>query len=156
MGLDMYLKAERYLSRYSPPDVELSREITKAFPELTQLAAAPDINGALVDTVCITVGYWRKANQVHRWFVDNVMNSRDDCCDHFVSWEQLDDLRDLCRKVGRSKERAARLLPTGEGPFFGSDQYDEGYFWSLKNTIGILNAALCLPEDWSFKYRASW
>ena len=25
------------------------------------------------------VGYWRKANAIHKWFVDNVQDGNDDC-----------------------------------------------------------------------------
>ena len=28
------------------------------------------------------VGYWRKANQIHNWFVENVQDGEDDCCYH--------------------------------------------------------------------------
>lgn len=45
------------------------------------------------------VAYWRKANAVHKWFVENVQGGEDDCNDHEVSREQLQDLVDLCKTV---------------------------------------------------------
>ena len=30
-------------------------------------------------------GYWRKANQIHKWFVDNVQGGIDDCRPYPVS-----------------------------------------------------------------------
>ena len=35
------------------------------------------------------VGYWRKANQIHKWFVDNVQDGVDDCGEYKVTKEQL-------------------------------------------------------------------
>lgn len=43
------------------------------------------------------VGYWRKANAVHQWFVDHVQGGVDDCEYHDeVTKEQVEELRDLC------------------------------------------------------------
>ena len=38
------------------------------------------------------VGYWRKANAIHRWFVDNVQEGEDDCGEYEVTIKQLKDL----------------------------------------------------------------
>lgn len=43
--------------------------------------------------------YWRKANQIHSWFVDNVQNGEDDCGTYDVSVEKLKELLALCIKV---------------------------------------------------------
>lgn len=49
------------------------------------------------------VGYWRKANAVHKWFVDHVQGGVDDCAYHNeVTKKDLEDLRDACEKVLRS------------------------------------------------------
>ena len=46
------------------------------------------------------VGYWRKANQIHNWFVNNVQNEIDDCCFHDeVTKEKLLELYDICHEV---------------------------------------------------------
>ena len=45
------------------------------------------------------VGYWRKANQIHAWFVENVQNGCDDCKAYEVSEEQLEELLDICKRV---------------------------------------------------------
>ena len=46
------------------------------------------------------VAYWRKANQVHKWFVDNVQGGEDDCDFHDeVTKEKLEELRDICREI---------------------------------------------------------
>lgn len=46
-----------------------------------------------------TVVYWRKANAIHKWFVDNVQHGTDDCGVYDVDIRQLKDLRDMCEAV---------------------------------------------------------
>lgn len=46
------------------------------------------------------VGYWRKANAVHKWFVDNVQHGQDDCGYHEeVTKGKLIELRDKCAYI---------------------------------------------------------
>lgn len=47
----------------------------------------------------VQIGYWRKANAIHRWFVENVQDGNDDCGEYEVSADQLRELLELCRKV---------------------------------------------------------
>lgn len=42
---------------------------------------------------------WRKANQIHNWFVENVQDGQDDCGSYEVTKEQLETLLELCMKV---------------------------------------------------------
>ncbi|RLB83158.1 MAG: hypothetical protein DRH15_05655, partial [Deltaproteobacteria bacterium] len=49
--------------------------------------------------VVIEVGYWRKANAIHRWFVENVQDGNDDCERYYVPREKLKELKDLCQEV---------------------------------------------------------
>ena len=49
------------------------------------------------------VGYWRKANMIHNWFVEHVQDGIDDCCYHNeVTKEILEELLDTCTKVYKS------------------------------------------------------
>ena len=48
---------------------------------------------------------WRKANEIHSWFVDNVQDGEDDCRYHReVTKEVLEKLLDVCNKVLASCE----------------------------------------------------
>ena len=167
MGLDMYLEARKYVSRGDWQDGEFipSPDFLRAAsfgPDgLTQYS---DFGGA---TVCIPVGYWRKANAIHGWFVREVQGGRDECQDSYVPREKLVELRDACKSVlsvsvGVNREDVAAevgLLPT-QGFFFGSYEMDEWYFDDLKRTAEILDHVLSVvPEDswnWSFYYHSSW
>lgn len=46
------------------------------------------------------VGYWRKENMIHQWFVDHVQDGVDDCDYHKeCTKEILEELLDTCEKV---------------------------------------------------------
>lgn len=43
--------------------------------------------------------YWRKANAIHKWFVDNVQKGNDDCGYYKVTKKQITKLKDVCQEV---------------------------------------------------------
>ena len=45
------------------------------------------------------VGQWRKANQIHNWFVQNVQGGEDDCGEYVVSRFQLERLKATCEEL---------------------------------------------------------
>lgn len=103
------------------------------------------------------LGYWRKANQIHNWFVENIQNGIDDQAEYPVSIENLEELRSLCKKILNDKNLAEDLLPTQSGFFFGSTEYDEWYFQNIKDTIQIIDEALIdLQEEEVLVYTCWW
>ena len=48
--------------------------------------------------------YWRKANMIHNWFVENVQENEDDCKIYEVGLDILAELRDVCRNVLHSSK----------------------------------------------------
>lgn len=135
MGLDMYLTAEN--------NVEIN----------TKIKVPGRIQGVICD-----VATWRKANQIHDWFVQNCQGGRDDCQKTMVSLDNLRELVQLCKTVLENKEQAPHLLPTSSGFFFGSTNYDDWYFQDLQNTVDMLEPIIKDPDfqDWWFFYQASW
>jgi len=73
--------------------------------EVQKLAKIPE--DFEVKEIVIKAGYWRKANQIHRWFVEQVQEGKDDCGYYYVSRQHLVDLRDLCKRVIENKDLAA-------------------------------------------------
>lgn len=52
------------------------------------------------DSIMEQVGYWRKENMIHQWFVDHVQDGIDDCDYHKeCTKEVLEELLDTCEKV---------------------------------------------------------
>ena len=136
MGLDQYLYSVKYLSKYRE-----NEDLGK-----TQIVKTEEI-------------YWRKSNQIHNWFVNNVQNGTDDCGFYEVSEDQLIDLKNTCQKVLDNPKLAEKLLPTQSGFFFGSTEYDEYYWHDIKYTIQEIDKLLKLDEQESFswfEYHSSW
>lgn len=116
----------------------------------------------------VEAGYWRKANHIHSWFVDNCQDGVDECQETVIPKEKLEELLETCRKVlnptGSSvpiairEELAESMLPTREGFFFGSTGYDEGYYEDIRDTIGILERVLAETnfETDEIFYQSSW
>lgn len=153
MGLDMYLVGKRYLSNHRPSDVEVKNRVLESFPELRECSYQRENP---VNEVTAEVGYWRKANAIHSWFVQNVQNGEDDCGHYSVNREDLNNLRDVCQTVLDNPDRAADLLPTTSGFFFGSTEYNDYYTADLRQTIKIVDAALKLSDEWDISYHSSW
>lgn len=155
MGLDMYLNAKRYVSKHFDKDDEARQEaIANVFPELKGRKGRWD--NSPIKEVTIEAGYWRKANAIHKWFVDNVQEGEDDCRPYYVGREDLEKLKALCQQILDFRHLASDKLPPQVGFFFGSDQVDDWYFQDLQDTVQIIDDCLSLPSNWDFEYRASW
>ena len=151
MGLDMYLSAEIYVSEY----FEGGKEILE---DLKKLDLIKRLNGKQIKTLSVEVGYWRKANEIHKWFVDNVQDGVDDCKRSYVSREQLQELLDIVERVLAEPELGPELLPTESGFFFGGTDYDEFYIQDLEETKKIIQNILndSVFNGWDFYYQSSW
>ena len=105
------------------------------------------------------VGYWRKANHIHTWFVDNIQDGEDDCAYHReVTKTDLEELLDVCQKVLDNPDVAKDNLPTQGGFFFGSTDYDEYYLEDIRDTIDIITKVLETTdfEKEMIYYVSSW
>ena len=111
-----------------------------------------------VKEVVIEAAYWRKANQIHSWFVDNVQNGNDDCEFHAVTKKQLLKLGDTVQQVLSNPEKAMELLPPQSGFFFGSTEVDEYYWGDIEYTIKLLESVLNDEKlkEYDFEYYSSW
>lgn len=148
MGLDMYLTAERYIWSSEKP---ISDEVANL------LGLQLDGERMRVNSVEAEAMYWRKANAIHKWFVENIQGGEDNCRRYYVEREQLTELRDLCAKLCTQREMAEETLPTADGFFFGSTEYDEWYWNDIEGTVQGLDKALeAFDDKWHFYYRSSW
>ena len=155
MGLDMYLMGRRSL-RYGPNAQSAGSAIESLFPELEHIPSHWGSDTHKISEITVDLGYWRKANAIHRWFVENCQDGRDDCGTYNVSRDKLVALLELCQRVVGFRHLAEEQLPTLEGFFFGSTGYGDSYYRDLEDTIGIIERCLELPPEWSFEYHSSW
>lgn len=113
MGLDMYLSAKKYVAGYDHcSDIE-----KRQFLSVLNAVGLDDSHsrrcytpGAYVE---VTVAYWRKANCIHNWFVDNVQSGTDDCGSYYVERSQLESLLALCKEVLGTIETVEGDVSTG-------------------------------------------
>ena len=153
MGLNMYLTATKYLSPYMD-DGKIHAEVNEAIKNLH----IPGQGDMTVKRIECEAMYWRKANAIHRWFVENVQSGTDNCGNYDVPIEQLQELLELCEKALSDKEKAGLILPPQSGFFFGSSEVDEWYFEDMDRTVEELKKLLAIPdiEKWDFEYHSSW
>ena len=103
------------------------------------------------------VAYWRKSNQIHNWFVENIQNGNDDCGTYPVTIEQLKELKELCERVINNHDLATELLPTVNGFFFGGTNYDEYYFDDVEHSLSKLDKVINnYTSDDLLTYTSSW
>lgn len=147
MGLDMYLKKKKYLGW----NWEHNRP--KDLPDLSKYG----IDVKKVSTVTEEGITWRKSNAIHKWFVDTVQEGDDNCGEYYVDKEQLNDLLDIVTRISKDHSLAEELLPTQEGFFFGSYDYDEYYFEDIEFTKKELSKLLNSNNvNFDFYYQSSW
>lgn len=148
MGLDMYLREKVYIgANYEHNNVQ-------GVINLTQNGKMIDIPLKRVSIIELEAGHWRKANQIHKWFVDNVQGGKDDCGDYYVSKDKLQELLSTCKDVLKTKDTSK--LPPQAGFFFGGTEIDEYYFEDIKQTIEILDGLNLKTNENSFYYHSSW
>ena len=150
MGLDMYLEKRTYVRQwdFQKPEEQYNVEVTKG-------GEPANIKSERVTHVCEELGYWRKANQIHNWFVQNVQDGVDNCGEYAVSKADLQSLLDICLAVKLDHSQAEELLPSASGFFFGNTDYDEFYYGDIEHTIVILKEALS-DTNADYYYSSSW
>lgn len=132
-----------FLTRHqhaTPEQEEALREIAKDDPRVFAPVKATVISD--------NIGYWRKANHIHGWFVDNVQNGEDDCQEHLVSREDLQKLQKSVEAV----LNASKLVQGKVSAGYTLDENGERKY-SMVNGLVIEDATcakLLLPRQRGF------
>lgn len=93
MGLDMYLSRKKFIgANYE------HRKIT-GMVDIKQDGKEIPIDFKKISYIEEEVGYWRKANQIHKYFVDKCQDGVDDCKPYYVDIADLEDLLDICKEI---------------------------------------------------------
>jgi len=170
MGLDMYLYKRTYVKNWDHegPEGKHTVNVKKANKKVKHIQ--PKRISAIVEEV----GYWRKANHIHQWFVKEVQGGVDECQLAGVDISKLNELKDICQTVvnyfdksvvGEEKVKAtfgddytevkydidetvlSELLPTASGFFFGGTDYDHWYYQDCKDTVRMIDEAMKGVDD---------
>lgn len=176
MGLDMYVNI-RHKNTQSKLDAYEAWEQKYSYEEFQRLTeeqkeeyrnSEPEYDENMYGKELM---YWRKANHIHNWFVQNCQGGVDDCGRYAITVNDLMKLKELCEKILTMTEKRKEMrytsysatekeevdilyltpegveyaiehLPSRSGFFFGSTEYDDWYVWWLKNTVEQIDAAI--------------
>jgi len=119
MGLDMYLTRKKYIDgNYDWNKIEGKIEIKKDGKEIP-------LDIKKIKYIVEDVGYWRKANAIHRWFVNHVQDGNDDCGCYGVEISDLEELLKICKKIKEKVILKDGLIKNGQQ--FENDKWEDIY-----------------------------
>jgi hypothetical protein len=109
MGLDMYLSKKHYVKNWDhmAPDKRYKVSVRYGGKRIAT------INPERIAYVIEEAAYWRKANQIHQWFVNNVQGGVDDCKEYYVSRDQLRELLDTVNTALKGSRLVAGKITNG-------------------------------------------
>jgi len=93
MGLDMYLTKKTYVKNWTHMEPEELHTITITGP------LSNSIRPERITFIEEDIAYWRKANAIHAWFVNNCADGVDDCQPVYVSRDNLQKLLGVVNQV---------------------------------------------------------
>jgi len=110
MGLDMYLYRKTYVQNWSYMKDADRHTITVKLGGVDRTDIKPERIAYIIEQVA----YWRKANQIHNWFVRNVQDGVDNCQESRVDRDKLAQLVELCKRVLAGTEMVPGTLNVGK------------------------------------------
>jgi len=160
MGLDMYLDGVFSKKAYFQEDRTVPREDPIQSESLKLALASIDFPESVpLDfsyrhfEVRLPIACWRKANQIHKYVVDNFGRGVDDCKSIYLTDDELGQILDVIKEVGNDPIKAEKLLPTTSGFFFGSQEIDEYYWQDLAYTKEVLEKTLAYQNEQARIYK---
>jgi hypothetical protein len=182
MGLDMYLYKRTYVKKWEHQSDENSFDVTVKRGGKTY----PKIQPERISYIEEQIMYWRKANQIHGWFVDNTSVLEEEV-KYSVTKQDLENLLNTCEQVleilNKSKKKVIQvengwssgertfcdvdvfdcedeimdLLPPTQGFFYGSSDINTYYEDTINETVRFLEREIPLCDEYDeFEYYASW
>lgn len=153
MGLDMYLSARKFVAgggyRGGREEAQYDVMVTAAGLPDDVVEKLPETRTGYFE---IEVGYWRKAHEIHDWFVSTVQNGVDNCAPYGVPRDSLEELRDNLKAVLAD--------PSQWSDYFSIDTTSEFDEWAkevYEHTVEMIDLWLSPAfNGWDFVYTASW
>jgi len=157
MGLDMYLYKNTYVQNWEHQTPQQRHTISVKLGDNVR----EDIKPQRIAYIVEQIGYWRKFNALHHWFVENCAEGVDECQQIRVNTHDLrvllETLKEVDNAIKEGNERTMEmLLPPSSGFFFGSTNLDDYYKDEVRRTIPIIEEAINEGEQEEFYYQASW
>jgi len=105
----MYLEKHNYVKNWDHDKPAEKHEITIKKGNLIR----KDIKPNRISYVIEELGQWRKANAIHKWFVDNVQSGNDDCKIYYVGEDKLKKLLGSCNEVIKASKLVDGMVTNG-------------------------------------------
>jgi hypothetical protein len=123
MGLDMYLYKKTYVKNWehNGPEKQHSFEVKVGG------VIRPDIKPERISYITEEVGYWRKFNALHGWFVQNCGDGEDKCQEMYVELEKMKELLETLQKVQEllnGSELVTKVVSGWDGKDYEVQRYD--------------------------------
>jgi hypothetical protein len=159
VGLDQYLELDHYTQNWDhyPPEKVWDITVKQGGKVRT------DIDPSRICGITERIATWRKANQIHRWFVENVQDGVDECQKAYVPTEKIAELLRIVTQVLEAKDKglALDLLPPADGGFFfgqyGPEAVDDEWYWEdLRYTQEALRQIDLDNLSGDLYYQSSW
>lgn len=111
MGLDQYLYKKTYIgNHYKDPKDQIKIDVE-------------GVTQGRVSEIVERVGQWRKANQIHQWFVEHVQEGKDNCGEYYVSPMKMQELLDAVNAVLAGSKLVNGKVKNGEKLTPGSPKW---------------------------------
>jgi len=150
---------------FTSKDLELHNRLQKIFNLKINDHSYLMRNEPFVEEITVRYAYWRKANHIHKYFVDNFgfkeNNTKYDC-----EYDKLMIFKDVLGDLlsSKSKNLAEKILPRMKGHYFGDQSIDEysadSLYWNdLEYTFKILNDLeniINIFANTKILYKAHW
>ena len=85
-------------------------------------------------TETVEVAYWRKANMIHRWFVNNVCGGEDDHREYDVTLEDIKNLLGICKNILKIVKGTKMFVPEDQKENYLKQHPDGKLTMTLRNT----------------------
>lgn len=113
MGLDQYITIRHKSTNNAYAKWEKYWKLKDS--ERIGIRQPKEPSGALI------IGYFRKHNNVHNWFVENVQKGVDDCGRYRISVDDLQNLKQICENI------MSHVTKTKRPPKYSTDIHGEQY-----------------------------
>lgn len=106
----MYLEKRTYVKNWNHEKSAEKYSVTvKKGGKVLKIIDPKRVSGIIED-----VGYWRKANAIHAWFVKNCQDGNDDCRQYRVDAGELRKLLEICKQVFSASKLVDGKIKNGQ------------------------------------------
>lgn len=110
----MYAYKRTYVGNNYEQDVKKQVRVLPPEEEGGYKGQVKLIDQSKVSEIKENIAYWRKANAIHNWFVNNVQDGVDDCKEYDFGVEQMQELVDICKTILKTAKTESGKVVNGQ------------------------------------------